>query len=630
MESSNRSKLWAFLAMLASASALSAAPPVSNSMSLPILPIGEVRTGMKGYGLTIVSGDKIERFGVEVLGVVPNSTPGRSMILVRLSGLGLEESGIVAGMSGSPVFLNERLAGAVASGWGFTKGPIGGVTPIETMLSIDPPDPVLNPNVVPVPKAPASSRGGGALWPSLTADLRLPEEARLEALRKRMEDLWPQLASGQSPLLAPLSAHIPGESLERFRVPLSHLARFEAAVPAFGGTSVPAQAPPTSGTSTNTEPLRGGSSITALLVDGDLQLGVTGTVTDVSSDGRFVAFGHPFLGLGELELPVAPSKVVGVLPNVYQSFKIAYPDKALYRLTKDRDTGVAGRTDRSAPMVPVRFRFETASGFSKTLNWTLAPHPRLLPLLLALTADAALTSIDPTPRERTLRFRVGFETTVGPITYEDESTGMRARDLALVTASALAGAITENDFQEPKLSGIELFFKSSGGEKRLKIIRAALASRSVAPGGTLVATVLLADRRGGEISRTVRMKVPDQTQDGRATLYLSDGSAASALRLTLNPVEPKSLAEFRTWVSSLVPSDKLVASLVVPTRGTSTGTSTITSLPPTAAALLSGSLEAGDSRTEVSGRLVGEEIISFDSPVSGSLRLEFEVERPRT
>ena len=130
MESSNRSKLWAFFTAVVFVVPLLpvpyvvAAPPGAVPAGVPIMPIGDVKTGMKGYGLTIVSGEEIQKFGVEVLGVVPNSTPGRSMILVRLSGLGLEESGIVAGMSGSPVFLNDRLAGAVASGWGFTKGPI--------------------------------------------------------------------------------------------------------------------------------------------------------------------------------------------------------------------------------------------------------------------------------------------------------------------------------------------------------------------------------------------------------------------------------------------------------------------------------------------------------------------------
>src|SRR5205807_9906637 len=107
--------------------------PVSSH----IMPLSEIKDGMKGYGLTVVKGDRIDRFEVEVIGVVPHSSPARSSILVRVSGLGLEQSGIVAGMSGSPVFFDGRLAGAVASAWGFSKQPIGSVTPIESMLTID-------------------------------------------------------------------------------------------------------------------------------------------------------------------------------------------------------------------------------------------------------------------------------------------------------------------------------------------------------------------------------------------------------------------------------------------------------------------------------------------------------------
>src|SRR5207249_4514848 len=152
-------------------------------------------------------------------------------------------------------------------------------------------------------------------------------------------------------------------------------------------------------------PLTGGAAITALLVDGDLSLGATGTVTRVEKDGRFVAFGHPFLGWGDLELPVAPAHVVTVLPNLFQSFKLGYPLAPAYRLTKDRDTGVAGNVDRPARMVPVTFCFESDGAPTRTLSWSVAPHPRLMPILLAITSDAALTAADPTPRERTIQMK---------------------------------------------------------------------------------------------------------------------------------------------------------------------------------------------------------------------------------
>ena len=359
---------------------------------------------------------------------------------------------------------------------------------------------------------------------------------------------------------------------------------------------------------------------------------MTGTVTSVAKDGRFVAFGHPFLGWGDLDLPVASAHVLTVLPNLYQSFKLSYPLAPAYRLTKDRDTGVAGRSDRVAPMVPVKFRFESETGQVRTLSWNVAPHPKLLPILIALSCDAALTTSDPSPRERTLHMRLSFDTVGGTIAYEDEVSGFRAKDLALMSAATLAGAISDNDLEDPKLTGVELSFRSAIGERRLRLADAALASHKVAPGDSmLVATVRLADRRGVETTRVVKLRVPREAPEGRAVLVVADGIAASAMRFGLEPAEPRSLAELRTAIARLVPSDRLVAALIVPARGAATGSATITALPPTAAALLAESSNGLEAPSQtVTARLLAEEIITLDRPFFGSVRLELEIERPRS
>ncbi|HEX5856250.1 MAG TPA: SpoIVB peptidase S55 domain-containing protein, partial [Thermoanaerobaculia bacterium] len=231
---------------------------------------------MKGYGLTVLHGSLVERFDVEVLGVVPNSL-GRSQILVRVSGLGLEKTGILAGMSGSPVYLEGRLAGAVSATWGFSKEPIGAVTPIESMLAIDSGDAAAG------TEGGARSTSGGAGFSAFARTLVLPEEERLTALQK-IVDARPSLpARAQASLLAPVAAGFPadtlgrwGRDLARFGIPVS-LASGE--LPALPGTALQAaeRARPAA-------PIAPGSAVTALLVDGDLQLGATGTVTRV--DGK--------------------------------------------------------------------------------------------------------------------------------------------------------------------------------------------------------------------------------------------------------------------------------------------------------------------------------------------------------
>lgn len=569
---------------------------------------------MKGYGLTVMEGQKVERFGVEVLGVVPNVTPGRSVIVVRATGLGLERTGIVAGMSGSPVYLDGKLAGALSSGFAFSMEAIAGVTPIEPMLAIE--------SASDAPPAPrhAALCDPGRLVEALASE----DHERLGLLRKRFEEMETLLPAAASALLAPSWSGFPAETLKRNA---TLLARF--GLPAAEPAAATAGADPMSIPAPHL-PLASGAAITALLVDGDLQLGATGTVTRVEADGRFVAFGHPFLGFGELELPVAPSNVVTVLPNVFQSFKIGYPaSEPGWRLTKDRDAGVAGRTDGAAPMVPVRFRL-TTGGTSRELRWRVAPHPRLLPLLLALSTDAALTISDPTPRDRTLRFRVSFDTAVGPISWEDLVSGGRAKETVVLSAAVLAGLLEDNDVDDPRISGVAIEAVSEAGERRLRIVDAGIASRKVAPGADVVATVRLADRRGGETARVVRVRVPAELPDGRATLVIGDGNVLSGLRFALEPGEPRTLSDIRRWIGRIVPADRLAAALVVPGRSAATGPNTLTALPPTAAALLSEG-EAGPGLKERLGsRIANEEIIVMDRPVAGSVRIEFDVERPRS
>ncbi|HSB62588.1 MAG TPA: SpoIVB peptidase S55 domain-containing protein, partial [Thermoanaerobaculia bacterium] len=437
---------------------------------------------MKGYGLTILHGSAVERFDVEVLGVLPNSL-GRSQIVVRVSGLGLEKTGIVAGMSGSPVYLDGRLAGALAATWGFSKEPIGAVTPIESMLAIDTGEAGESGG------APRSA-SGGAGFSAFAATFALPEGERLAALQKIVDGRPTLPERAQASLLSPVATGFPADTLGRWSRDLARLgipvSLASGAVPTLPGTALQEaeRARPAA-------PIAPGSAVTALLIDGDLQLGATGTVTRVDGKGRFLAFGHPFLGAGTLELPVAPAEVVAVFPSAMLSFKMAYTLAPAYRLTRDRDSGIAGRVDRPPALLPVHFRLESEGGTVRTLSWGVAKETALLPVLVAISMDAALTALDPTPVARTLHVRVSVGTAAGPFVYADQMTGPRAKELALLTANVLTGLVAQNEFEEPGLSGVDISIVSSPGEKRLRVVGAALSSRKVAPGQTLRATVRL-------------------------------------------------------------------------------------------------------------------------------------------
>ncbi len=617
MESRRGSKRYVLLAALALT--LFRGPAAASET----LPVEEVRAGMKGYGLTVVRGHDVERFDVEVLGVVKNVVVGRSMILVSLSGLDLAETGIAAGMSGSPVYLEGRLAGAVAYGWGFSRKAIAGVTPIGAMDSIVPEKPLLG----------GTSRTAGppiadhaAFFARLAA---LPEEPRLGELRRAMLESLPSAPaypSEGSTLLSFQGTGLPAATVAAFRTPLSRLGASEANLTLMGATS-PAAIGTASGTPATLVP---GGSVTAYLVRGDLQLGATGTVTEVYPDGRFVAFGHGFLAAGEIDLPVASAEVVAIIPTLQQSFKVANGGEPRYRLTNDRDSGVGGRTDRTAPTIPISVVVEGDGRPAREFRYEAASHPKLFPLLAGLVADASMTAADPTPRDKLLAFRVALDTASGEVSYEDVATGPRAKEAAVLSTVALAAAVADNDLGDPGIRGIRLRFGSSTQERRLRILEAAPASRKVAPGETLVVAIRLADRRGEESVRIVRLAVPTGTPEGRATLVVSDGSNATALRQLLDPSEPRTVGEFATFLSRIVPGNRLFAGLLVATRGAATRSATLDALPPTALALLAGAREQGETGiADVEARLVSEEIVTFDRPVSGSVRIDVDIERAR-
>lgn len=596
------------------------AAALANAAELPreFLPLAEVKPGMKGYGLSVFRGGTVERFGVEVIGVQTDVAPDRARIYVKVSGQGLEESGVAAGMSGSPVYLDGRLAGALAVGWGFSKSPIGGVTPIEAMLAIE--------------RQPAGgtlARKGGRRI-ALSAWLpRGPDESEAERFLRLQAATAPLLSDdgpvgSEGGLLGSIAGGFPAATIERFGSALSRMGIGRA-------LAAPALPAPSASSPAAIEPLTPGASIAALLVSGDFQLAAIGTVTHVFADGRFLAFGHPFLDFGDVDVPVAKADVLTVLPSYLQSFKVAVPLSAAYRLTRDRDSGVAGRSDGVSRTFPVAFRFEDGdTGRRREFSFRVATNPRILPTLLALTADAALRSVDQTPPDRTLRYRIRLQTARGPIEWSDTASGPKAREIALLSAVLLATTVADNEFGDPELQGVEMDFRSVSGERRLRIVEAAVPARKVAPGGTVKVSIRLSGRREGETTRLLTLQLPRETPEGKAVVVVADGSNATAIRAGMDPAEPRSFEDLRRFLRSIAPASRISAFLVVPARGVVTGNRTLSSLPPSVVGLLAAHRLGEPSGRDVEGRIVCESGETLDSPVSGMVRIEIEVEKPRS
>src|SRR5208337_2375574 len=313
-------------ATLVAGVALAAAPPESNE----ILPLAQVRPGMQGYAYTVFAGDQVEKFDLVVIGVMPNFLgPKQSIILVELKGPKVEHTGVVAGMSGSPVYLAGKLAGALSLKLGiFTKEAIAGVTPIEDILH------------------PPEQRAG-------MAEGGLPSGAALQAIET------PLVFSGFQPAaLQPFASQLQSYGF----------------VAAQGGT---AEARPDDGQ------LQAGDMAGMVLVQGDASINSACTVTAVRGDKVYLC-GHPFLSFGDVQMPMARSRVVTTLSSQLASTKIVNMGGSIGTITGDHLTAVTGKLGAPPTMIPLDLTF-AAGGAEKKLHFEVVNHPKLTPLLVALT-----------------------------------------------------------------------------------------------------------------------------------------------------------------------------------------------------------------------------------------------------
>src|SRR5882724_7067123 len=461
-----------------------AAPQESNEM----LPLSQVRAGMQGYAYTIFAGDQVERFNLEVIGVLDNFLgPKQSIILVQLKGPKVEHTGVVAGMSGSPVYLDGKLAGALSLKLGiFTKEPIAGVTPIQD---------VLNP---PSQAAPAQAAVQQLGIPSeASTRTGLPSGSALEPIET------PLVFSGFQPA-----------ALQMFTNQLQGY----GFVAAQGGTAAPR---PDDGR------LVAGDMAGMVLVQGDASINSACTVTAVQAD-RVYLCGHPFLNLGDVQIPMARSRVVTTLSSDLASTKIVNVGGSIGTITGDHLTAVTGKLGAPPAMVPLDLSMKTALG-EKNLHFEIINHPKLTPLLVAITAFNGLTQNAIYGEGTTLHLTGEIKLKGHPAVHIENTyaPGDSFVPDGLPIALSVQNIFTRlflNTFEIPDVEHIALHVESVPGRQSFTIDSAWLEKGDAAPGDTLRVRVLLHPYRGpGRIEETT-VHVPDQIARGTTLrILITDG-----------------------------------------------------------------------------------------------------------
>jgi hypothetical protein len=468
--------------------------------STEILPLSEVRPGMQGYAYTIFAGEQVEKFELEVIGIMPNFLgPRQTIILVQLKGPKVEHTGVVAGMSGSPVYFEGKLAGALSLKLGvFTKEPIGGVTPIEDIFH---PQPQISAeNVQPQYQSQSQTATPGQ-------QLSLPQDA---ASRTGLPT-----GSVLEPIETPLvfSGYQP-EALRQFAGQLQSY----GFVAAQGGTAAPK---PEDGH------LLPGDMAGMVLVEGDTSISSACTVTAVRSNQVYLC-GHPFLSLGDVQFPMARTEVVTTLSSDLASTKIVNVGGPIGTITGDHLTAVTGKLGAPPPMIPIDLTL-AVGGAEKKLHFEMVNHPKLTPLLMGLTVFNGLTQNSLYGEGTTLHLSgevvvhghapVQIENTFAP----GDSFSPDGLPIALNIQNVFARLFT-NTRETPVFDRIALRVESVRGRQSFSIESAWLEKGEAAPGETLRVRVLLRPYRGAARVEETTVRVPEQASRGTTLRVLvTDG-----------------------------------------------------------------------------------------------------------
>jgi SpoIVB peptidase S55 len=460
--------------------------------STEIIPLSQIRPGMHGYAYTIFAGEQVEKFELEVIGIMPNFLgPRQTIILVQLKGPKVEHTGVVAGMSGSPVYFEGKLAGALSLKLGvFTKEPIGGVTPIEDIIH---------------PQLQASAQGvpSDAPWQQLS----LPQEA---ASRTGLPT-----GSALEPIETPLvfSGYQP-EALRQFAGQLQSY----GFVTAQGGTAAPK---PDDGH------LLPGDMAGMVLVQGDTSISSACTVTAIRADQVYLC-GHPFLSLGDVQFPMARTEVVTTLSSELASTKIINVGGSIGTITGDHLTAVTGKLGAPPPMIPLDLTL-SVGGSEKKLHFEMVNHPKLTPLLVGLTVFNGLTQNSLYGEGTTLHLSgevvvhghapVQIENTFAP----GDAFSPDGLPIAMNIQSVFTRLFT-NTRETPVFDRIALRVESVPGRQSFSIESAWLEKGEAAPGETLRVRVLLRPYRGPARVEETTVRVPDQATRGTTLRVLvTDG-----------------------------------------------------------------------------------------------------------
>jgi hypothetical protein len=548
--------------------------------------LDELRPGMKGIARTVFAGSETQEFGVEILGVLPGFPgPHQSAIIARLSGSNVEKTGVFAGMSGSPVYIDGRLVGAIAFSFPFSREPIAGITPIKEMLDI-------------------FEKGTGG-------ETQKSREPRPVSFAQLAATEWkptlPRPAVTGVPLIAPVAAGSPlvalmgqqmtpiatpvvfggisQETLSLFSTPL--MANGLLPVSGVGGAAaITPLAPVTEKT------LLPGTSVSVQLVRGDYSIAASGTVTFRDGD-RIYAFGHPFLSLGSSDMPMTEASVVTVISNVNNSFKLAVPGQMVGSISQDRATGVYGQLSVAPKMIPVKINLHTSRDRTETYSYEIANDSFLTPLLLNITIFNTITSSERALGESTITIKGEIKVKgQQSVTVDRRFSAGNAAMLASASVAVPAASLLGSGFDDVEISGVTLDVASTDTKYTAALERISLDRTEVRRGENVEIQAYVRTESGKQFVQRIPIQIPSDLPTGQLLIFVGDGGAlqeGSSAKVFV----PRDLGQLVSAINKVKKGDRLYVKLFRITPGAVIGTNELPNLPPSMVATLNSDRTSG-------------------------------------
>lgn len=588
-----------------------AAPPAFSAV--PTMSPDQLQAGQKAVVRTVFSGQKVEEFEAEIVGVLKSGEVAGDLILAKATSERVIRTGIAQGMSGSPVYVDGKLVGALSSGWNFSREPLFGVTPIGEMLHVldlpRPPDGgagTAGPSGL-EPTSTSSSSYRGLAWAGAT-----PPTASTGSAPP------PETASG-GPVALSLPVACVGldpAALPFARQLLSPLRL--AAVPG-GKTGAAVSARPV---------LEPGSAVAIDLLRGDLQMAAIGTVTWRDGD-QVLIFGHPLFQSGAVKLPLSSAEITTIVASDLISFKIGSSGAPLGVATQDRRAAVAGKVGPTPRLMPLRVRLEGSAVPPRTYRFQSIEDRALAPQIVALAGLNSFLESGGTGANQTLRWTMTLHRRgAAPLSVSDIATGASTMtDLVNGMASPLA-FLYNNPFSSLTLDSVSVRLAVEPGQDSWTLRGVQLMDAAVRPGATLQIRCEVERWRGERRTVDLAMHVPEEVPEGRYVLWAGGGNELDRFESSRLPgrFRPASLDEAWSRIQKLRPADRLYVSLLARAPEVTRRGRDYPELPTSALALLSSGLYAEDAVRRGSQAVLDEQQKKFDGQVNGEVQLEFTVD----